>query len=93
MKTDDKFVGTYIEYYSQDQTKEFHKYWEDKETPEQEISDLIKTDPDRAALLIDKIAKAASGVWKIQDQLNCGLIWDFKNYTGEDYLERIKKKK
>ena len=93
MKTDDELVEAYIEYCSQDRTREFREYWEFKETPEQEISDLIQIYPDRAAHLINKIAKTASGNWKIQEQLNCGLIWDFKHYTGEEYLERIKKKK
>ena len=93
MESDEDLIKACIEYYSQDQTPEFQKYWKNKQAPWEEVWDLILTDPDRAAKIIDKIAKAASGNWKIQNQLNCGLMWSFRNHTGEEYFERIEKKK
>ena len=91
VKTDEELVELYIEFYSQDHNGEFKKYWEHRETPSEEIWDLILSNPNRAAKIIDKIAKAASGNWYIQSQLNSGLIWSFKHHVGERYLERLKK--
>jgi len=91
VKTNQELVDAYIEYISHDKTREFKKHWEHKETPEEEIQELIFSNPDRAAKIIDKIAKAASGNWNIQNQLNSGLIWSFEHHVGERYLERLKK--
>ena len=89
MKTDKELVDAFIEYYSQDHTREFKKYWEYKQTPQDDIYDLILNDPNRAAKVIHQISITTDN-WYIQDQLVCGLIYDFEHHIGENYTERLK---
>jgi len=89
VKTNQDLVDAYTEYSSQDRTREFKKYWEHKQTPSDDIRELIEKDPNRAAVIINKIAKFCEGNECIYDQLVCGLIWDFKHFTDEDYEERL----
>ena len=90
MKSDDDMVSAYIEFHSQNRTREFRKYWEHKKTPEDDIIDLIVKNPNRAAVIIDKILRKTDNDY-IEDQLVSGLMWEFKHRVGEEYSERLNK--
>ena len=93
MKTNEELVEAYIVCYSEEHTRDLKKYWERKQTPSDDIRELIESTPDRAAKIIDMISKASVDNWYTLNHLACGLEWDFKHFTGEEYTERLKKLK
>jgi len=91
-KSNSDLVSSWIEHESQERTREFRKYWEHHPTPQNEIEDLIKSDPDRAAEIIIHIVKEIEDNEYLETKLICGLIYDFEHFTGDKYTEVLLKR-
>ena len=85
-------VASWIEHESQERTREFRKYWERKHTPQNNIEDLIQSEPKRAAEIIFQISKEIDGNESLETKLICGLIYDFEHFTNEETVELLRKK-
>ena len=92
-KSNSDLVASWIEYASQERTRDFRKYWAHNFTPEDEIQDIILSDPDRAIDIIVIIAKNIENNDELQETLMCGLIDSFEHFNRNKYLELLKKLK
>jgi len=92
-KDNSELVSSWIEHESQERTREFRKYWEHKSTPQNEIEDLIQSNPNRVVEIIFEIAEKIEGKEKLETKLICGLIYDFEHYHKDKYAELLEKLK